>query len=309
MHPIDLKPIDAPELAAGRRELAALIEGHCPRDGSYPTPIPGLSFFRLSSPSWPACTVVKPVFAVVAQGAKRIALADETYEYDHKHYLITSVGLPLIAQVTEASPRAPYLGFSLELDALKIAELMNRLPPARPSPVEFTRGLGVSRVTPAIAEAVLRLARLVDRPADIPVLAPLLEQELLYFLLTGEQGGRLRDVAVKGSQGHRVSRAIHWINEHYLQPMAIDALAAAVSMSKSSLHHHFKALTSMSPLQYQKALRLQEARRLMLVEQLDAASAGHRVGYESPSQFSREYRRMFGVPPRTDVSQTRAAIS
>lgn len=308
MNQIDLTRTLAPHSGASQPELAALIGRHCPTDGTYPTAIPGLSFFRLSSASEPACTIVKSVFAMVAQGAKRVALADEAYKYDPKHYLITSVGLPLIAQVVEASPAAPYLGLALELDPLKISELMNKLPPAPPSPAGFARGVGVSPVTHGIGEAALRLARLLETPDDIPVLAPLLEQELLYFLLTGEQGNRLREVAVKGSQGHRVSRAIHWVNEHYGQPMAIEELAAAVNMSKSSLHHHFKALTSMSPLQYQKALRLQEARRLMLVEQLDAASASHRVGYESPSQFSREYRRMFGVPPLKDVAQMRAAV-
>ena len=298
-------PIDAAGIAARRQELAAIIARHCRGDGQFTTPVPGLTMFRLSSPSSPVCTVVRSVFAVTAQGAKRIALADEEYDYDPRSYLITSVGLPLIGQVTEASPSAPYLGLALDLDPLKIADLMGKLPPAPPPPADSARGVAVSPVTPSIADAVLRLVRLVDKPADVPVLAPLLEQELLYFLLTDRQGGRLRDVVAKGSQGYRVSRAIHWVNEHYSQPMAIDALAAAVSMSRSSLHQHFKALTSMSPLQYQKALRLQEARRLMLVEELDAAVASHRVGYESPSQFSREYRRMFGAPPLKDIAHMR----
>lgn len=300
--------LEAAKPAARQPELAAIIARHCREDGIHETPIPGVAFFRLSSTSTRNCSVVKPVFAVAAQGAKRIALADEVYAYDHQHYLITSVGLPLISQVTKASPAAPYLSLGIELDPLKISELMNRLPPARPSIAGVSRGVAIGPVTAAIADAVLRLARLVERPADIPVLAPLIEQELLYLLLTSEQGSRLRDVAVKGSQGHRVSRAIHWVNEHYSQPIAIEELAAAMSMSKSSLHHHFKALTSMSPLQYQKALRLQEARRLMLIDQFDAAAACHRVGYESPSQFSREYRRMFGAPPLKDIAQMREAI-
>lgn len=308
MNQINLKGIEASNAAERQPELAAIIDRYCGEDGIHPTPIPGLNFFRLSSPSAPACSVVKSVFAVIAQGAKRVVLADEAYEYDSRHYLVTSVGLPLLAQVTEASPETPYLGLGLELDPLKISELMNKLPPAQPSPAGSSRGLAVSRVTPSIGDAVLRLARLVETPADVPVLAPLVEQELLYFLLTGEQGSRLCEVAVKGSLGHRVSRAIHWVNENYGLTMAIDELASAASMSKSSLHHHFKALTSMSPLQYQKVLRLQEARRLMLVEQLDAASACHRVGYESPSQFSREYRRMFGAPPLKDIALMREAV-
>lgn len=285
-------------------ELAALIARHCPEDGLFATAVPGLVFFRMSSPNAPACAVVKSIFLTAAQGAKRISLADETYVYDANHYLITSVGLPLIGQVIDATPDRPYLSLALELDPLKISELMQKMPPARPS-AGTARGLGVGALTPAIGDAVLRLARLVDQPEDIAVLAPLIEQELLYHLLSGDQGGRLRDAAVKGSQTHRVSRAIHWVNENYARPMAIDELAAAVTMSRASLHQHFKALTSMSPLQYQKTLRLQEARRLMLVDQIDAATASHRVGYESPSQFNREYRRMFGAPPHRDMTQIR----
>ena len=296
------------ESAGQRAELAAIIEQYCRTDGVRSTPIPGLAFVRHSAPSTVACAVVKSMFAVPVQGTKRVVLADEVYEYDQRHYLITSVDLPLLAQITEASPAAPYLGLALELDARQIGELMSKMPPVLASTASGSRGLAISKVTPEILGAALRLARLVATPAAIPVLAPLIVQELLYHLLSGEQGGRLRDVAIKGSQSHQISRAIQWINQHFSEPMAIDELAGAVSMSKSSLHHHFKALTSMSPLQYQKTLRLQEARRLMLIEQLDAAVACHRVGYESPSQFSREYRRVFGAPPLKDIAQMRPAI-
>ena len=290
-----------------RAELAAIIEQYCSTDGTHPTPIPGLSFFRHAAPGAAACAVVKSLFALLVQGAKRVVLADEVYEYDQRHYLITSVDLPLLAQITEASPEAPYLGLALELDARQIGELMSKMPPFLPSTATVSRGLAISEITTDILSAALRLARLLATPEAIPVLAPLIEQELLYHLLSGEQGSRLRDVAIKGSQSHQISRAIQWINQRYSEPMAIDELADAVSMSKSSLHHHFKALTSMSPLQYQKTLRLQEARRLMLIEHLDAASASHRVGYESPSQFSREYRRVFGAPPLKDIAQMRSA--
>lgn len=295
------------EITRQRTELAAIIEQYCSADGTHPTPIPGLTFFRHVAPSGAACAVVKSLFALPVQGAKRVVLADEVYAYDRRHYLITSVDLPLLAQITEASPEAPYLGLALELDARQIGELMSKMPPFLPSTVTVSRGLAISEITSEILGAALRLARLVATPEAIPVLAPLIEQELLYHLLSGEQGGRLRDVAIKGSQSYQISRAIQWINQHFSEPMLIDALAGAVSMSKSSLHHHFKALTSMSPLQYQKTLRLQEARRLMLIEQLDAASASHRVGYESPSQFSREYRRVFGAPPLKDIALMRTA--
>ena len=292
-------------MADQQAELAGIIDQYCSADGSHPTPIPGLTFFRCSSPSAPACAVVKSVFALLAQGVKRVVLADEAYEYDQRHYLVTSVDLPLLAQVTQASVAKPYFGLALDLDARKIGELMGKIGPKPPSTAGVSRGLAIGELTPLILDAVLRLARLLATPADIAVLAPLIEQELLYHLLMGEQGSRLRDVAIKGTQSHQIARAIQWINQGFSQTMAIDELAEAVSMSKSSLHHHFKALTSMSPLQYQKTLRLQEARRLMLVEQLDAASASHRVGYESPSQFSREYRRMFGTSPLKDVAQMR----
>ena len=295
------------QMACQRAELAAIIEQYCNTDGMNPTPIPGLTFFRHAAPSAAACAVVKSVFALPVQGAKRVVLADEAYAYDQRHYLITSVDLPLLAQITEASPAAPYLALALELDVRQIGELMSKMPPFLPSTVTVSRGLAISEITSDILAAALRLARLVATPEAIPVLAPLIEQELLYHLLSGEQGGRLRDVAIKGSQSHQISRAIQWINQHYSEPMVIDELAGVVSMSKSSLHHHFKSLTSMSPLQYQKTLRLQEARRLMLIEQLDAASASHRVGYESPSQFSREYRRVFGAPPLKDIAQMRPA--
>ena len=292
-------------MADQQAELAGIIDQYCSADGSHPTPIPGLTFFRCSSPSAPACAVVKSVFALLAQGVKRVVLADEAYEYDQRHYLVTSVDLPLLAQVTQASVAQPYFGLALDLDARKIGELMSKIAQKTPSTAAVSRGLAIGKLTPPILDAVLRLARLLATPADIAVLAPLIEQELLYHLLIGEQGSRLRDVAIKGTQSHQIARAIQWINQGFSQTMAIDELAEAVSMSKSSLHHHFKALTSMSPLQYQKTLRLQEARRLMLVEQLDAASASHRVGYESPSQFSREYRRMFGASPLKDVAQMR----
>ena len=303
---IGSEPRQALDIAGRQGELAAIIERHCCGvDGIHHTPIPGLTFFRHASPSTPACAVVKSVFALLVQGAKRVVLADESYDYDHRHYLITSVDLPLLAQITQASAAAPYLGLALDLDARQIGELMSKMVPVAPSTTSVLRGLAVSDITADILDATLRLARLLATPEAIPVLAPLIQQELLYRLLTGEQGARLRDVAIKGSQGHQISRAIQWINQRFAQPMAIDELAGVVSMSKSSLHHHFKALTSMSPLQYQKTLRLQEARRLMLVEQLDAASACHRVGYESPSQFSREYRRVFGAPPLKDIAQMR----
>lgn len=307
MNTISSASRQAVDFASQRGELAAIIDRYCGADGIHPTPIPGLTFFRQSSPSTPACAVVKSAFGLLVQGEKRVVLADQAYDYHPQRYLITSVDLPMLGQITKASPAAPYLGLALDLDARRVGELISKLAAAPSSPASLARGLAIADLSTEIVDAVLRLTRLLATPAAIPVLAPLIEQELLYHLLTGELGGRLRDVAIKGSQSYQIARAIQWIKQRYAQPMAIDELAGAVSMSKSSLHHHFKELTTMSPLQYQKTLRLQEARRLMLIEQLDAASASHRVGYESPSQFSREYRRIFGAPPLKDIALMRQA--
>lgn len=267
--------------------------------------MPGLSLFRASSTSTPICAVYRSVLAVAVQGSKRLALADESFEYDSRHYLITSVDLPVMGQITEASPERPYLCAVFDIDPRKVAELSSTLRLAPPSAGNDPLGLGVSALTLPVMEALLRLARLLDSPHDIPVLAPLHERELLYRLLSGEQGPRLRAIAAADSQSHRTARAIAWIKENFDQPLSIDALADTANMSKSSLHHHFKSLTAMSPLQYQKQIRLQEARKLMLLESIDAATVARRVGYESPSQFSREYRRLFGAPPLRDVARMR----
>lgn len=303
MNCMDSNALKMQDIDSMRAELTTIIEQFCQAEGNHPTQIPSLTFFRQTSRCTPACAVTRSVFALLVRGAKRVVLADESYDYDQRHYLVTSVDLPLLAQITEA----PYLGLALAIDAHQVGELMSKMGTLAPASTHVSRGLAVSELTHPILEATLRLARLLATPADIPVLAPLIEQELLYHLLVGEQGARLRDVAIKGSQGHQVSRAIQWINQNFSQQMVIDELAGVVSMSKSSLHHHFKALTTMSPLQYQKTLRLHEARRLMLIEQLDAASASYRVGYESPSQFSREYRRVFGAPPLKDIALMRQA--
>lgn len=298
-------PASSAALEAARQALTEIIERYCSADGPTTTAVPGLSLFRASSTSTPICAVYRSVLAVAVQGSKRLALADESFEYDSRHYLITSVDLPVMGQITEASPERPYLCAVFDIDPRKVAELSSTLRLAPPSAGNDPLGLGVSALTLPVMEALLRLARLLDSPHDIPVLAPLHERELLYRLLSGEQGPRLRAIAAADSQSHRTARAIAWIKENFDQPLSIDALADTANMSKSSLHHHFKSLTAMSPLQYQKQIRLQEARKLMLLESIDAATVARRVGYESPSQFSREYRRLFGAPPLRDVARMR----
>lgn len=294
----------ADALARQRAELAAIIARHCTADGPTETPIPGVMLFRGSTTAASTCNVVPSVFAIMAQGAKRIQVGDEAYEYDARHYMISSVELPMSSRITCASGKQPYLGLAMTIDPLKLAELTAALPPSR-SALPLDRGIAVGKLSTDIQNAALRLARLLDTPQDIPVLAPIIEKELLYRLLTGPLGARLRQVVATGSHSHQIARAIDWLRGNLDQTACIDHLADLTNMSRSSLHHHFKTLTAMTPVQYQKQLRLQEARRLMLSEDHDAATAAHRVGYESASQFSREYRRLFGRPPASDVAELR----
>jgi len=289
----------------GSSVLAELIERFANGNGTTETALGNLLIFRQTAPTEPLYCVFSASLTLVVQGAKQATLNDETYLYGPGNYLLNSVDLPVLCNVTQASPEQPYLSFTLRLDLAQMAALLSSedLPP--PNTNGHERGMGVSPLSDGLQDAVLRLLRLLDSPQDIPILYPLIEREILYRLLTGPQGHRLRQIAISDSQPHQISRAIDWLRQNYASPLRIDDLARQVNMSSSSLHHHFKAITAMSPLQYQKQLRLQEARRLMLVEQLDAASAAHHVGYESPSQFSREYSRQYGAPPRQDVARLR----
>jgi len=292
------------ELTRQREELADIIGRHCRSDGSVDTVIPGVKLFRGSNAEVPTCAILTSVFAMMAQGAKRITVGEDTYDYDARHYLISSVDLPMFSRITRASAAEPYLGLALNIDALKINELSAAMPKNRGQD-GVDRGIAVGLLSIDIQNTALRLVRLLDTPADIPVLAQIIERELLYRLLSGALGSRLRQATASGSHSQQIVRAIDWLKTNLDQPLSIERLASLSNMSRSSLHHHFKALTAMTPLQYQKQLRLQEARRLMLVTDTDAASAAHHVGYESPSQFNREYRRMFGTPPGRDVARFR----
>ena len=301
----DLPPSSSrPSVAWYQSELSGIIERYSGRDGAHATPIPGLTLYRGTGKSGINCGLYKPALALISQGEKRVVLGDETFVYDQANYLVTSVVLPVLAQVTRATPEEPYLCLMFDLEPRRIGALMSEMKLSRP-PAASGRAMAVGALTTELLDPVLRLARLLDDPQDIPVLAPMLEREVIYRLLTGELGMRLRNLAVAESQTHQIARAIDWLKTNYMRPLRIEDLARSVHMSESSLHHHFKAVTAMSPLQYQKHLRLQEARRLMLTEMQDAASAGHRVGYESPSQFSREYSRLYGAPPLRDIAQLR----
>jgi AraC-like DNA-binding protein len=225
--------------------------------------------------------------------------------YDAHHYLITSVHLPTVVQIIEASREKPYLGLRLMLDQREISQLMvdSNLPPPRVQ--QSSRGMATGEVTLPLLTAFQRLIDLLAEQQDIPILAPIIQREIIYRLLVGDQGERLRQIASAGSQSHQIARAIDWLKGNYSQPLHIDDLAAQVRMSSSTFHHHFRSMTALSPLQFQKQLRLQEARRLMLAERMDAATAGFQVGYESPSQFSREYNRLFGASPLRDIANLR----
>lgn len=297
-----------PAVAQLQAELASLIERYTGRDGVHPTAIPCLFLYRSSTPSDPLCNVQEPAFGIIAQGSKQVTLGEDVFVYGRAHYIVVSVDLPVMGQVIEATPGAPYLGVRIDLDIKQLGTLIVEAGLRGSASQQTGRGLFVNRIGTPLLGAMLRLMRLLESPQDIPVLAPLILREIHYRLLLGDEGGRLRQMVLADSQSQRIVKAIAWLKRNYARPLRIEAVARELHMSPSSLHHHFKAVTAMSPLQYQKQLRLQEARRLMLSEMVDAATAGHRVGYESPSQFSREYSRLFGEPPVRDLARLRASL-
>ncbi|UNK21067.1 AraC family transcriptional regulator [Paenibacillus sp. N3/727] len=289
-----------------QNELAKIIKRYAENDGVHATAIPSLFFIRESNASVPRHGVYKSSFCIVVQGAKEVWLGQEHFKYNPADYLIASVNLPVTAQVTEASPDVPYLGFKLEFTAKQILEVL-RDSEIRVGPKENAkRGMFVSRMELPLLDAVIRLASLLDNPKDIPILATLFTKEILYRVLQGQHGVRLKQIAIEGSSAHQIKNVIEHITNNYDKSFRIEELAEKVNMSVSSLHRHFKEVTAMSPIQFQKELRLREARRLLITESADATDVAFRVGYESSSQFSREYSRMFGFPPRQDVKRLKA---
>ncbi len=285
--------------------LARIISEQIPKPGDYGTPIAGLGFFRREHPSPPVVCMVEPSIILVAQGEKQLWVGGEGYPYDTSRFLITSLDLPANSEVLVASPEQPCLGLTLKLDLRMLAELIVQgdLPPTRDRSV--VKGVGIGSVTPAMLASFERLLALLDEPEAIPVLAPLIQREIHYRLLKSDQAARLRQITSVDGQGYRIAKAIDWLKLNYASALRVEELAARVQMSTPTFHHHFRQLTSMSPLQYQKWLRLNEARRLMLNEHQEVSSAAYQVGYESPSQFSREYSRLFGVPPKRDIAMLR----
>jgi AraC-like DNA-binding protein len=291
-------------MQTSREELIERIARAVREDGTV-EPLEGVQLRRASSTTELGHSVSFPALCVVAQGSKEILLGDSLYRYDPVHYLITTAELPIASQITEASKERPYLRFLLKLDPTLVGSVMVEAGHPVPQSHAAVKAIDVSPVDAGLLDAVVRYVRLLDSPTDARFLAPLMKREIVYRLLVGEQGGRLRHIAVLGGHSHRIAMAIERIREDFDQPLRIEDLARELGMSVSGFHHHFKVVTAMSPLQFQKQLRLQEARRLMLGEDLDAASAGYRVGYSDASHFTREYKRLFGEPPVRDVERLR----
>ncbi|URJ48227.1 AraC family transcriptional regulator [Paenibacillus polymyxa] len=287
-------------------ELARLIERFSNQDGVLTTAIPSLHFVRSSNTTVPIHQVHEPALCIVEQGRKFVMLAEESCHYGTFDYLVVSVDLPISGQVIQASAEAPYLCLRLNFDPHQVLDLIKESAlPTSPMP-DSRRGLYVSQTNSLLLDAVVRLVHLLENPQDVPVLAPLVIREILYRILQGNQGESLKQLVMTGSHSNRIAEVIKRIKQDYGKPLRIEELSKLANMSPSSLHRHFKEVTAMSPMQYQKQLRLQESRRLLLSESADAADVGFQVGYESPSQFSREYARLFGLPPISDIKRLRS---
>lgn len=286
------------------QELVAAIERHARTEGPHSTPIPALDLFRRTAPTDWAPALYEPALFFVARGAKELEIGGAVHRYDPMHYLLVSVDLPLTCRVSQASKEVPYLALRLRIDPLVVGELLaaGAGPSTDPG---ASRGIAVAPIEPPLLDAVTRLVVLLDSPHDVPVVAPLVQREIVYRALTGPYGARLRQTTASGAPARGVSRAIAWIRDHAADALRVEDVATKAGMGLSAFHLHFKTVTGMSPLQFQKRLRLLEAKRLLVAAGLTAAETAQRVGYASPSQFSRDYRRAFGAPPRQSVLAVR----
>jgi len=287
-------------------KLAGLIRAYAPHDGGFPLRIPGLHLSRYSRIS-PACThgLTLPCLSMIAQGAKAVTVGQEVYEYDSSRMLVYSVALPVAAQIARASAATPYLALRLDLEPQKIAELVLKVFPHGVPPVAERKAVYITPLDGNVVSAAIRLMETLAQPADAELIGPLVVDEILIRLLRSPIGVRVAQMGFAESSVHRIAKAISWLRANFSQPMKVEELAGQVHMSVSSFHEHFKSVTSMSPLHYQKVLRLQEARRLMLAAVMDASAASQQVGYLSASQFSREYSRFFGCAPTKDIAKLR----
>ncbi len=297
---------EADRAQANRDELTERIAQAIRQDGTI-EPLKGFHFNRSSSPTECAHSISIPAFCAIAQGSKEVLLGSDRYQYDPMHYLLATVELPIVSQILEASKVQPYLSLRLDLDPALVGSVMVEAGYPSAQRGANVKAIDVSPLDANLLDAVVRLVRLLDSPTEAHVLAPLIKREIIYRLLIGEQGNRLRHIAVLGGYTHHIARAVERLRKDFNQPLQIESIARELGMSVSGFHHHFKSVTAMSPLQFQKQLRLQEARRLMLGENLDATSAAYQVGYDDASHFNREYKRLFGAPPMRDVERLREA--
>lgn len=289
-----------------RKELAGKIASFIGTKEKLVSDVPGLLLSRRTAPTAPASATYEPSVAVVAQGRKRATLAGTTFMFDESRYLLTSLDLPVICNVIEASEEVPYLCFVLKLEMPVVREILSREEIQTFAPPSENPAMATGETTAELLAACCRLIDLLNTPQDIPFLSGLIQREIIYRILRGPGGARLRAIATLGDQSHRTAKAIAWVRANYAKPLRVEDLARIAGMGVSTLHHHFRALTAMSPLQYQKQLRLQAARERMLIDGVDAASAAFEVGYESASQFNREYSRFFGQPPMRDIRTLRS---
>ncbi|HCH5063348.1 TPA: AraC family transcriptional regulator [Vibrio parahaemolyticus] len=301
----DSSPTNLPSRAFATQKLAKLIDRWTGDANQYDTPISGLRFSRWTTPTPPTSYTHNPSICLIAQGRKRVLLGEESFIYDANHFLISSVDLPIIANIIEASEEQPYLGLIMELDLTEISQLIVDSELAFTQSKEAQKGIAVGELSESLLDAFVRLAELLDEGQNIKILVPIIKREIFYRLLMSEQGTRLHQIVTAGSHSHQIAKAIDWLKNNFVKPLSVGDLASYTGMSKSSFYTHFRSMTSMTPLQFQKKLRLSEARRLMLTENLDAMAATFKVGYESPSQFSREYSRLFGAPPSKDIKSLR----
>ncbi len=289
------------------QKLAEQIEKSIQGAKQLDTDIPGLKLSRWTHPTPPTSYSHNPSICLIAQGKKQVLLGGDSYVYDSNHFLISSVNLPITANILQASEEAPYLGLIMELDLQEISQLIVDSELSFTADTQAEKGIAVGTLSESLLDAFIRLMALLDEPDSIKILAPTIKREIFYRLLTSEQGLRLNQIVTNGSHSHQISKAIDWLKHNFVKPLSVGDLASYSGMSKSAFYSHFRTMTAMTPLQFQKKLRLSEARRLMLTENLDAMSTTFKVGYESPSQFSREYSRLFGAPPLKDIKALREA--
>jgi AraC-like DNA-binding protein len=301
-------PVDDPALTQPLKELARSISKALDGAAELSTYVPGLTLYRSTAPTAPNPCTYEPSLLLIPQGKKRVDLGKQSYVFGGSTFLLTSIELPIVSRVCAASVQRPYLAFFLALDMGIVRDVLHSEEVRIPAPPAGTRGMVLGEATVEMLAPCSRMVQLLDTPQDVPFFGKMLQREIIYRLLQGSQGDRLRSVATLGDQSYRTAKAIAWLRQNFEKTLKVDELASMTGMSRSTLHHHFRGLTAMSPLQFQKQLRLHAARQKMLTEELDAASAAFEVGYESPSQFNREYKRFFGKPPMRDIQALRGSV-